>query len=101
MISDGGPQLIWGQFTAPSDPDEEVEAEGGGDVQRLQAEGGRRVGEQDGEHVLCVHQELRGVVSLLRTGLDTQVNNQVTQWGVTGKDHLLLRQSPAVKSYFK
>lgn len=55
-----------------SDSVEEVEAERGGDVQRLQAQGRRRVREQDRERVLGVHQELLRIASLLRTVLDTQ-----------------------------
>lgn len=53
----------------PSDSDEEVEAQGGGDVQHLQAEGRRSVGEEDGEGVFGVHQQLKGVASVLETVL--------------------------------
>lgn len=54
-----------------SDSGDEVQAEGGRDVQRLQAEGGRGVREEDGERVFGVDQELRRVVPLLETILDT------------------------------
>lgn len=71
-----------------SDPDEEVEAERGGDVQRLQAESGGRVREEDGERLLGVHQQLRRVVPDLETILDRQMNMQVR-----------LRNSPRPKLY--
>lgn len=53
-------------FPKPSDPVEKVEADGGGDVQRLQAESRRRVWEEDRECLLGVYQELRGIVSVLK-----------------------------------
>lgn len=53
-----------------SDPDEEMEAEGGRNVQRLQAESRGCVREEDGEHLLGVQQELRGIVPVLETILD-------------------------------
>lgn len=58
----------------PSDPDEEVNAEGGRDVQRLQAESRRREREEDGEHLFGVHQELRRIVPFLKNILDAQIN---------------------------
>ena len=57
--------------SVPSDSDEELEAERGRDVQRLQAESGGRVREEDGERVLGVDEELRRIVSVLKTTLDT------------------------------
>lgn len=56
----------------PSHPDQEVQAKGGGDVQRLQTQGGRRVREDDGERLFGVHQELRGVVPVLEVVLHGQ-----------------------------
>lgn len=59
-----------------SDSDEEVEVEGGRNVQRLQAESRRRVREEDGERLLGVQEELRRIVSVLERVLQTQVNMQ-------------------------
>lgn len=56
----------------PSHPDQEVQAKGGGDVQRLQTQGGRRVREDDGERLFGVHQQLRGVVPVLEIVLHGQ-----------------------------
>ncbi len=66
-------------LSEPSHSDEEVEAQGGRDVQRLQAQGGWRVREEDRESLFCVHEKLRGVVSVLKTTLETQNNTQVKQ----------------------
>lgn len=56
-----------------------MEAEGGRDVQRLQAESRGCVREEDGEHLLGVHQELRGIVPVLETILDTQIDKLLKQ----------------------
>lgn len=56
----------------PSHPDQEVDAERGGDVQRVQTQSGRRVREQNRVGELGVHQELGGVVPLLETVLGTE-----------------------------
>lgn len=45
-------------------------------MQRLQAESRRRVREEDGERLLGVYQELRGIVPVLKTILDTQINKE-------------------------
>lgn len=55
-----------------SDPDEEVQSEGGRHVDRLQAQSGRRVWEQDREGLFGVHQELWRVISLLEEILETE-----------------------------
>lgn len=64
-----------------------MEAEGGRNVQRLQAESRRRVREEDGEHLLGVHQELRGVVPVLETILDTQINKLLKPWCESGEPY--------------
>lgn len=54
-----------------SHPDKEIQAEWGGNVQRLQAQSRRRVREEDRECLFGVHQELRGVVPVLEIILYT------------------------------
>lgn len=59
-----------------SHPGEEVQAERGRDVQRLQAQGGRREGEEDGEGVFGVQQQRGRVVPLLEAVLDRNRNSE-------------------------
>lgn len=49
-----------------SDPDKEVQAEGGGDVQGFQAQSRRCVWKQDGERVFGIYKKLWRIISLLK-----------------------------------
>lgn len=60
-----------------SDSDEEVDVERGRKVQHLQAEGRRRVREEDREGVFGIQKKLRRVIPLLKAILDTQRQREV------------------------
>lgn len=60
-----------------SDSDEEVDVKRGRNVQHLQAEGRRRVREEDRESVFGIQKKLRRVIPLLKAILDTQRQREV------------------------